>query len=137
MKRAKPFIEVLESRVLLSISVTQYQNNNVDPGVNQQESELTSTTLSTDRFGKQYTVAVDGAVYAEPLTDPSVTIAAGANTTAGSAGTHDVVYVATANDSIYAIDSSSGMILWQRSFIGLGTGRLSRARIRFSMNTTT
>ncbi len=131
MKRAKSLIEVLESRVLLSVSVTQYQNNNVDAGVNQQESILTSTTLSTDTFGKQYTVSIDGPVYAEPLTDPGVSIIAGANTTAGSTGTHNVVFVATANDSIYAIDTTSGAILWQRSFTGChGARKTGQLRAR-------
>ncbi len=136
MKRAKPLIEVLESRVLLSVSVTQYQNNNIDAGVNQQESILISTTLSTDTFGKQYTVAVDGPVYAEPLTDPGVSITAGANTTAGSAGTHNVVFVATANDSIYAIETTSGAILWQRSFLGLGTGTKAGSDVNNTLGAT-
>src|SRR5262249_26578907 len=41
-------------------------------------------------------------------------------TTAGAAGLHDVVFVATEHDSLYAIDAGSGEVLWQRSFLDAG-----------------
>lgn len=118
-------IEALESRVLLSVNITSYDNENATTGVNEQETTLSPSSVNTDVFGKQYTVGVDGAVYAEPLVDTGVSIIAGVNTAAGAAGTHDVVFVATENDSIYAIDTASGAVLWKRSFLGLGSGNVA------------
>src|SRR6202035_1030969 len=41
---------------------------------------------------------------------------------AGAAGVHDTVYVATEHDSLYAIDSLSGSVLWRRNFLTLADG---------------
>jgi hypothetical protein len=117
-----PLVQPLEPRVLLSVNITSYENENVLTGVNQQETTLLTSNVNTEVFGKQYTVSVDGAVAAEPLVETGVTITAGVNTTAGAAGLHNVVFVATENDSIYAIDTTSGKVLWQRAFTGLGSG---------------
>jgi outer membrane protein assembly factor BamB len=56
---------------------------------------------------------MDGYVYAQPLLMRNVTV---------SAGTHDVVYVATENDSLYALDADNGAVLWQTSFINPASG---------------
>src|SRR5581483_11114648 len=47
-----------------------------------------------------------------------VTITNGSNTVAAAAGLHDVVFAATEGDSLYAIDTGTGNVLWKRSFIG-------------------
>jgi fibronectin type 3 domain-containing protein len=62
---------------------------------------------STD-FGKLFATTVDGQVYAEPLYVENVNITTGANQ-----GSHNVVFVATEHDSLYAIDANSGVVLWQ------------------------
>ncbi len=60
---------------------------------------------------------MDGQVYAEPLVLTNVTIDAGPNTV-GTPGTYNsVVFVATQNDSLYAINAANGAILWQRTFL--------------------
>jgi hypothetical protein len=56
---------------------------------------------------------LDGQAYAQPLVKNNVNITAGT-----SQGIHNVVYVATMHDSLYALDASSGAILWQDSFTG-------------------
>lgn len=86
-------------------------------GVNSSEVRLTPVNVTSATFGKLYSTPVDGQVYAEPLTISGVTIAAGANTVAGAAGVDNVVYVATEHDSLYAIDSATGSVLWKRSFL--------------------
>ncbi len=113
-------IETLEFRLPLSVNVLNYHYDNTSSGLNDAETQLTPANVNTSTFGKLYTAPLDGNVYAEPLVETGVTIAAGVNTTAGAAGVHDVVFVATENDSIYAIDSSTtgtGAVLWQRSFL--------------------
>ncbi len=71
-------------------------------------SSLSSTTGPT--FKKLFGCGVDGQIFAQPLYAANVTIA---NVT------HDVVYVATEHDSVYAFDAhaNSCQILWQVSFI--------------------
>jgi len=112
--------EVLEVRALLSVNVLNFHNDIASTGANTNESALTPVdVVPNGRFGKLFTTNVDGQVYAQPLIDTGVTVTAGPNTTAGAAGVHDVVYLATEHDSLYAIDSSTGNVLWQRSFLNL------------------
>jgi hypothetical protein len=56
---------------------------------------------------------LDGQVDSQPLVVPNVTITAGQHQ-----GLHNVVYVATANNTIYAIDASSGVVLLQSLQLG-------------------
>lgn len=104
------------------MNYTSYDNVNVTTGVNSQETALTPSNVNIHSFGKQYSVPVDGEVYAEPLVETGVTITSGPNTTAGAAGMHNVVFVATENDMMYAIDTTSGAILWQRTFLNQSAG---------------
>ena len=104
-------VEALESRTLLS-SVTQYHNDASSTGQNLTEISLTPTNVNSNTFGKLSSTTVDGQVYAQPLYVPSVNI-----TTGPYQGTHNVTFVATENDSLYAIDANTGTILWQQSFL--------------------
>ena len=65
----------------------------------------------SDPFGLVAKVAVDDNVYAQPLVVPDVNVSGGL-----FAGKHDVVYVATENNTVYAIDAQSGQILLTRNF---------------------
>src|SRR5262249_46387007 len=73
------------------------------------ETALSPSNVAVGSFGKLATTSLDGQVYAQPLVDNGVSIT--------GQGTHDVVFVATQHDSLYAIDAHSGAILWQRSFL--------------------
>ena len=108
--------ECLEARRLLSTSVALYRYDAADSGLDPNETVLTPANVYATSFGKQFTTAVDGNVYAEPL------YVSGVNITTGSyQGTHNVVFVATENDSLYAIDGGSGTVLWQDSFLTVST----------------
>src|SRR5271167_336167 len=92
-----------------------YRNDNFRTGQNLAERVLTPSTVNAKQFGLKFTDAVDGFIYAEPLYVPNVTIP--------SQGTHNVVYVATENDSVYAFDADvAGPPLWQTSFIDSANG---------------
>src|SRR5262245_44742696 len=114
--------EELEMRLALSVNVLTYHNDLASTGANLDETQLTPAIVKVGSFGKLYTTTVDGQVYAQPLVDTGITIAAGPNTT-GSTGMHDVVFVATQNNSLYAIDSTiiGGAVLWKRSFTDITT----------------
>ncbi len=86
-------------------------------GLDSTETTLTPANVTPATFGQLYSTPVDGQVYAQPLVVPGVDITVGS-----SQGVHDVVIVATEHDSVYAIDSSTGAILWQTSFLNAAEG---------------
>lgn len=96
------------------VSVTTYHNDNARTGQNIQEVVLSPANVNQSQFGKLFSTTVDGYVYAQPLYVPNVANIAG--------GKHNVVYVATEHDSLYALDADSGAVLWQKSFINAGAG---------------
>jgi hypothetical protein len=118
IRRAQLRVDELESRLAPAVVLT-FHNDIASTGLNNAETQLTPANVKVGSFGKLFVVPLDGQVYAEPLVDTGVTITNGVNTKAGAAGVHDVVFVGTEHDSLYAIDSSvtGGAILWQRTFL--------------------
>jgi hypothetical protein len=91
-------------------TVTTYHYDNYRTGWNQKETQLTPANVASSSFGPLQTITLDDEVDAQPLVVPNL------NITAGPKGKHDVVYVATAGNTIYAIDSNSGAILLSPNF---------------------
>jgi len=92
-----------------------YRNDNFRTGQNLAESILTPSTVNPSQFGLQFSDAIDGAAYAQPLYVPNVTIP--------NQGVSNVVYVATENDSVYAFNADQpGAPLWQTSFVDPANG---------------
>src|SRR5262249_33472962 len=114
------WIELLEPRTLLSVDVLSYRTDPLNTGQNLIETSLTPANVNANAFGKKFTTALDGQVYAQPLVKISV------NTTrAGTQGLHNVAYAATQHGSLYAIDANDGTILWQDSFLQLTDPRVA------------
>jgi len=93
-------------------SVLTYHNNNARTGQNLNERILTLSNVNVTTFGKLFVISVDGKVDAQPLYLPGVAIP--------NKGTHNVLFVATENDSIYAFDATNGTLLWRRSLLKSG-----------------
>ena len=91
-------------------AVTTYHYDNNRTGWNSTETVLTPVNVATSKFALLTTVTLDDQVDAQPLLVPGVNITAG-----GHQGTHDVVYVATENDTVYAIDATAGTVLLSQS----------------------
>ena len=92
-------------------AVTTYHYDNNRTGWNKNETVLTPANVNQASFGLLQTVILDDQVDAQPLVMPSVQITAG-----NHQGTHDVVYVATENNTVYAIDVHTGTILLNPNF---------------------
>jgi hypothetical protein len=92
-----------------------YHADKFRSGVNLQEFALTSTTVKSSTFGKLFSRAVNGQIYAQPLYVANLTIA-GAK--------HNVVYVATEHSSVYAFDADGKLAapFWQHSFVNSAAG---------------
>ena len=74
------------------------------------ETRLTPANVHSPQFGKIFSLAVDGDVYAQPLFVPGVPIP--------GKGTHDVLFIATEHNSVYAFDASGqpATPLWKVNF---------------------
>ena len=76
--------------------MTTYHNDLSRDGANPQEYALNTSNVTTSTFGKLFSCTVDEAVYAQPLWVPNLTV---------NGAVHNVVFVATQNDSLYAFDA--------------------------------
>jgi hypothetical protein len=101
------------------VNVLTCHNDNARTGLNPNEKILSPATVNSNSFGKLFSLPVDGPVYAQPLYVSNVQIP--------NKGTHNVVFVATQHDSVYAFDAdsntgSNAVPLWRRSFINPAAG---------------
>ncbi len=78
--------------------LTEHNDNSRD-GANTNETILTTANVTTSTFGKLFTDNVDAQVYAQPLYVQGLSI---------SGGTHNVVFVCTESNSVYALDADTG-----------------------------
>ena len=96
--------------------VTTSQYDNARTGASLNEKILTPQNVNPRQFGKLGAFKVDGPVYAQPLYLPDVEIP--------GKGKHDVLFVATEHDSVYAFDADhpGSPALWQVSFLDKSRG---------------
>jgi outer membrane protein assembly factor BamB len=93
------------------VSVVTQHNNNTRAGLNDHETTLTTSNVNTKQFGKLFTLEVDDQVYAQPLIAGNLSI---------SGDKHNVVYVASVNNTLYAFDGDDGTTYWQKNFTTAG-----------------
>jgi uncharacterized protein (TIGR03437 family) len=101
------------------VAVTTYRNNLSRSGENLQETILTPANVTPAQFGKLFSHPLDGQVYAQPLYLPLVSIP--------GKGIHNVVFLATAHDTVYAFDADSNTgpnaaPLWQVTLANAAAG---------------
>ena len=97
------------------VNVTTQHNDIGRTGQNTSEVILTPQNVSSGSFGKLFSVAVDGEVSAQPLYVSGLNIP--------GLGIHNVVFVATEHDSVYALDADTRMApLWQVTLLDAAHG---------------
>lgn len=98
--------------------VLTYHNNLSRDGTNGREFALTTSNVTVSTFGKLFSCQADGAIYAQPLWVPNLTVA-------GSS--HNVIIVATQHESLYAFDADAApcKILWHVNLIDSAHGGTS------------
>ena len=88
-----------------------FHNDNLRTGENLNETVLTPANVNSSSFGKLFSLPLDGISHASPLYVENVSVP--------NQGTHNLVYIATEHDSVYAYDADgrSTTPVWQDSFI--------------------
>src|SRR5436853_7143961 len=94
-----------------SVSVLTQHNDNTRSGWNDNETALTTSNVNVQQFGAVFALPVDDQVYAQPLVVGHVSV---------GAGDHNVVYIATVNNTLYAYDGDNGRLYWQRGVTAPG-----------------
>jgi hypothetical protein len=99
---------LLGARLLCQVTTSQYDDART--GANLTETILTPRNVNSRQFGKLFAFPVDGDVYAQPLYLPGLDIP--------GKGKHDVVFIATEHDSVYAFDAAGDprTPLWKVNF---------------------
>ena len=97
--------------------VLTYHNDLARDGSNTAEFALTTSNVTSSTFGKMFSCPADGAIYAQPLWVPNLPI---------GGGNHNVVFVATEHDSVFAFDADGGpgntcVQYWKVSLLNGGT----------------
>lgn len=96
-------------------SVSTYHNDNSRDGQNLQEYALTPSNVKSGTFGKLFSCAVDSPIYTQPLWVANLTV---------NSAQHNVVFVATTNDSLYAFDADAAPCtqLWKANLLDTSHG---------------
>lgn len=98
-----------------------WKNDNGRTGQQRNESRLTPSNVNSTTFGVKFSAALDGMVFAQPLYLSGVTV---------NGSKHNVVFVATEHDSVYAFDAdTSGTPLWKKSFLINGATTVPQANV--------
>jgi large repetitive protein len=133
------FSILLVSTAIGQVNITTWQGDLQHTGANVNETALTPANVgSIGNFGVLFTQPLDGQSYGQPLYVTSGTLGKFADGTS-----HNVVYVATEHDSVFAFDAdSNASALWQVSLLPSGTtpvpqGEVGSADIEAELGITT
>jgi hypothetical protein len=95
--------------------VFTYRYNLARDGTNTQDYGLSPSSVNTTTFGKLFSCSTDGNVYSQPLWVPNISV---------NGRTHNVVFVATQHDSLYAFDADASpcVQIWQANLLETAHG---------------
>ena len=116
--------------ITVGANVATWHNDNQRSGLNAAEGILTPQNVTSATFGKLFSYTVDGYIYGQPLLVSNLTV---------NGALHNVVFVATETDNVYAFDASnftSNAPLWQVSLLQPGESLITNASIQPSIGVT-
>jgi hypothetical protein len=97
------------------VNVLTYHNDDARTGLNPSETILKPNNVNKAKFGLLFTLKVDGQVYGQPLYVSQLNL--------GEKGVHNVVFITTEHDSVYAFDADRpGEPLWANHYTGVYNG---------------
>ena len=119
----KASVTITAKTNVTTVNIPTWHVDSNRSGLNAQETALTPSTVNASSFGKLWSYLVDGYVYGEPLVMSNLTI---------GGAKHNVMFVATEADSVYAfnIDSNSQTPLWKTSLLQSGETPLTNGAIQ-------
>src|SRR5205809_3555554 len=112
LQRCLFLVAILAAAPVFAVDVLTWHNDLARTGQNLNETILTPANVNFNQFGKLFVIPTDGQVYAQPLYVSNLSIPGN--------GTHNVIYVATEHDTVYACDADNGAVLWQVSVLKTG-----------------
>jgi len=105
------------------ISVLTQHNDNTRAGLNSQETALTTTSVNYNQFGKLFELIVDDDVYTQPLVYGNLNV---------SGGLHNVLFITTTNNTVYAFDADNGSLYWKANYTVAGMNPPNTSQMRSS-----
>jgi hypothetical protein len=113
------FLTILTTRAQAQVNVLTERYDNGRTGANLNETILNTSNVNVNQFGKVYSYTVDGSVFGQPLYVGALNIP--------NLGVHNVLYVVTMDDVVYAFDAdsntgSTGGLLWSVDYKNLAAG---------------
>lgn len=108
-------VSSLTAALFAQVQVLTQHNDLPRTGSNTSETYLKYSNVNSSHFGKLFTESVDGFIVGQPLYVPALQFPDGT--------THNVVYVTTQHDSVYAFDADTARgALWHTTFINPAAG---------------
>lgn len=97
-------------------AIVTFHNDPSRTGWTADERTLVPAAIRRGPFGKVWTSAVDGAIYAEPLVQPGLAMLGRVRT---------VLFIVTEHNQVYALDAADGKRLWGPVSLGTPVPRTS------------
>jgi outer membrane protein assembly factor BamB len=108
------------------VNYTTWKNGISGTGLQANELLLTAASLTGGKFVAGWSASVDAGVWGQPLYLNGITIAG---------KTHNLLFVTTSNDSVYAFDADSGAQIWKKSFLSTGITPVAGTSLGISTQT--
>ena len=99
-----------------AVNVLTNRYDNARTGSNPNETVLNTTNVNSNSFGFKFSMSIMGVVYGQPLYVSGLMV---------GGALHNVLYVATEENLVYAFDADNGTMLWSTTLeppIILGAG---------------
>ncbi len=93
------------------VNYTTWKNDNARDGLQADEQILTPANVNSTSFGPAWNETLDGSFWDQPLYMNALVV---------NGTPHNVLFVGTSNDSIYALDADTGTQLWKTSLLVSG-----------------